>query len=460
VGLQAKWEAIGLVNSAANSLFAPMARPAGRFVPVLLAVLFFIPPEISAKVLGIVIMPYRIALLVLIGPALARLWAHRGPALYDIIIGVYIVPVFASMIYNHGVDGVFSGGLAALETSGAYFIARAYIGSTRAFRAFAETWIAMALLVLPFLLAESVLHHDLIHPFARALMGGQTGVDIANAHPTLASRQERFGLYRVSGPFAHPILCGVAYAMLLPYVLLLYRGFKRTFCAAALALGIALTVSTDPILILVVELASCFGLYWSATRPWRSPLPNILLAGVPLWIVLNAIASRPLFTVLATRLAFDSWTGYYRTLIWQYGLASVAAHPLFGIGYHDWVRPLWMVAPSIDSYWLLIAMRHGVFAVTLLAAAYLVALAKLLSAYGNLAWQKPGLRTIGAICFSVLLGLTISGLTVDYWGATAMIVPIFAGIAVNILKAQEAAAHQQGAVVDRSVAQAGGAIAA
>ena len=41
-----------------------------------------------------------------------------------------------------------------------------------------------------------------------------------------------------------------------------------------------------------------------------------------------------------SRFTFNAQTGWYRLAIWEYGSASVLNHPLFGIGFADWTRPL------------------------------------------------------------------------------------------------------------------------
>ena len=67
---------------------------------------------------------------------------------------------------------------------------------------------------------------------------------------------------------------------------------------------------------------------------------------------------------------FDRQTGWFRIWIWEYGSASVLNHPLFGIGFGDWVRPKWM-PNSIDNFWLVTAVRHGIPALILLFGSYL-----------------------------------------------------------------------------------------
>ena len=57
-------------------------------------------------------------------------------------------------------------------------------------------------------------------------------------------------------------------------------------------------------------------------------------------------------------------------LIWHYGSASALNHPLFGVGLNEWERPEWM-PPSIDNFWLFLAVRYGLPAPFLLLLAFL-----------------------------------------------------------------------------------------
>ncbi|WKL39822.1 O-antigen ligase family protein (plasmid) [Sinorhizobium meliloti] len=63
---------------------------------------------------------------------------------------------------------------------------------------------------------------------------------------------------------------------------------------------------------------------------------------------------------------FDAQTGWYRLAIWEFGSASVLNHPILGIGLTEYARPSWMGSASVDNFWLLIAIRHGIPAVVLM----------------------------------------------------------------------------------------------
>ena len=102
---------------------------------------------------------------------------------------------------------------------------------------------------------------------------------------------------------------------------------------------------------------------------------------------------------------------YYRSDIFKYGIENVWAHPIFGIGLNDWQRPDWMADPTVDNFWLLVAMRHGILGFLFLALATVI----LLVGKTTVASQSTtALRTGVGIS---LLATVFAGTTVHFWGA-------------------------------------------
>jgi len=76
-------------------------------------------------------------------------------------------------------------------------------------------------------------------------------------------------------------------------------------------------------------------------------------------LTLSAYSNSGIVTLLVRFATLDPGTGYFRISIWQYGTLSVLAHPWFGIGFDPYRRPDWMLTSSIDTHWLLYAVRYG-----------------------------------------------------------------------------------------------------
>ena len=398
----------------------------------LFALTFFLPEELSVQLFGMVLLPYRVFLLAAIVPAVLRLHAERRFKGYDISMALLAVPFVASMVYNsHDVgSGIVSGGLTALETVGAYLVARAYLNSIEAMNHFADAWIVLCCVIWPILWVEAFSHVYVTHQLITAVTGLRyDDSDISDVTVTLLYR---IGLLRAMGPFSHPILAGVAYAAFFSYAAVFYRGVWRIGALVVLASGIFVSISGTAFILATIAMALTFLLIQNKEKVWRAPLGTLLLFGVPAFSIANSLSNRGLATVLIMTLAFDPWTGYYRTLIWTYGMASIWLHPVFGIGYANWVRPLWMVSTSIDSYWLVIGIRHGVIAFAAIVGISIAAVFRFVTNYGQHLWSEISVRRNAAVWAPTFIGISLGGLTVDYWGPLAMIVPVLLAQVVSL----------------------------
>jgi O-antigen ligase len=134
------------------------------------------------------------------------------------------------------------------------------------------------------------------------------------------------------------------------------------------------------------------------------------------YIVLDLIATRNPIVAITTRLVMNAQTAYFRSLIFHFGIQNVWANPLFGIGVGDWARPSWM-PPSVDNFWLLTAMRHGVPGFLFVALA-------IASLYRTVGRSAPVSETVAAqrkaLLFS-MTGICLAIGTVHLWGATVVL---------------------------------------
>jgi O-antigen ligase len=123
-------------------------------------------------------------------------------------------------------------------------------------------------------------------------------------------------------------------------------------------------------------------------------------------------------------MTFSSHTGWYRLNIWEYGTQSVLNNPVFGIGLNDWERPAWMGGSSVDNFWLLIAMRHGLPSILLLGAA--VALSVLYILRTPIADVLTARMRTGYLV--TMVGLFLALATVHVWEQVAVLVFFYIGM--------------------------------
>jgi len=264
------------------------------------------------------------------------------------------------------------------------------------------------------LMIESLSHHFIIRPFFASIFGGlhyASGTDNIDTEMHIVTR---FGLVRAYGPWTHPIMAGLHLATLLAiYWKSGIRGVPFWMAMFAAACSV-FTMSSAALLALVITIgALCYD--WLCGRVKELNWPLLLLALVTSLVVLSFFTNAGLVSVFVRFATLDPATGYFRISIWQYGTLSVLNHPWFGIGFDPYSRPDWMITSSIDTHWLLYAVRYGLPAASALMLACLSAIGGLVRAEKMANKADSGFYR--GILMSLLM-LVLMGFSVSYSGGT------------------------------------------
>ena len=139
------------------------------------------------------------------------------------------------------------------------------------------------------------------------------------------------------------------------------------------------------------------------------------------------ITTRTPIAFIATGMTLDSWTGYYRLVIWENGLENVRANPWIGLGMADWERPAWMASASVDAFWLLIAMRAGIPTFLLLILSLTLITRAVITR--GCKHKDRGVRQFALAWIVSLIALSLSACTVHYWNALYAYFFFFIGLA-------------------------------
>ena len=389
--------------------------------PVIALILGFLcPTELSLYLGGLRLPPYRIILLVVVPIALWKLcFAGKGTRLkafdyFFFAFGAWIV--FSFSMHPGDAGGIEAGGSQALDCIGGYLIARVYIRTigqfVAALKLLSGAVIVSGLIALPELFTGRHFAHEIM----RAITGIHVPTDMG----------QRFGLTRAYGTFDHPIHLGTFSCALFAvfwYAASTWTG--RLVRGGLVAVATLTAISSAPILGLLLQ---CGLIVWDmATRAIKGRVVLTIGAVVLALLTVSALSSRSVFTLIATYLTLNPWTGYYRLLIWENGIANVMAHPWIGIGLADWLRPIWMVSSSIDAFWLVTAMRNGVPAIVLLVTAIT------LLGYGTarVSRRHPDmiLRRYAKAWFISLTAMVLVGCTFHFWNVLACFFFFFLGLA-------------------------------
>jgi hypothetical protein len=378
-------------------------------VAILIGALAF-PDTAAQSFAGLHLPIYRICLIFLLPMALARFIRNRQQitapdllmlafaVLQAVSLAVHYDPLSTIEVERFGGGTTptiiwINAGTTLLESVGPYFLARAFVRNRAAVAAVVRVFVAITLAV-----------------GATTLVEATTGVSLFGNTQDLL----RFGLHRAAGPFPGPIQWGLFAAS--AFSLSLSRGvfggtFLRRAGIAALVLVAALTsVSSAAIAAIAIQIMLIGWFYLSGQLKSRGAY---FVAGcLAAYVFVDVFSNRTPVQVLFSYAALDPQTGFYRTLIWQFGWADFLNAPLFGIGYGYWARPLWMTS-SIDAFWLVMLLRYGVLAAGPLIAGVVAALLRVARKLPRMIIGDDLDLSYGWIVS--MISLVIGGFTVHLW---------------------------------------------
>ncbi|EIJ36644.1 O-antigen ligase family protein [Thiothrix nivea] len=384
-----------------------------RIIAILFVISIFIPVEFYTMLGSVRIETYRIVLgLALLYVLFNFRQALQRADLLDILLIAVTALVFASFWHNHGLQkAVESTGIFAIESLGAFYLARLFVNSPQRFYWINQRFITVLALLTVVALYEAFAQHRVLHDIAERITGHQALDPRLYTHYYI-----RAGIMRATSLFAHPILYGTLMAMFFPFAILLawrYRRLGQWANVGALVTSMILTLSSAPLLAVIFQaLTGVLVKFWHNARQfWMS----VFFGGLATALLIEAFSNRGFFGILISYLTFNPNTGYFRILQWQYTADDIADNLILGIAHHDWTRPYWMewMGSSIDSFWLLLILQHGLFALLLLLLACLYAVFNTLNLAHQHCEQYRWMVTAWILSF---MSLILIGFTVDYFG--------------------------------------------
>lgn len=360
---------------------------------------------------------YRIALILLLLPMLVR-WAgllSRKTRSTDVFVLLFALWGVFSLLVADGLVSLEAGGIFVVETLGSYLAARCYIRTRDDFEAVMRVLFWMVSVLLPFAVFENLTGRPVIlEAFGRFA-----------SVPANIGHDPRWGFDRAQTVFEHPILFGVfCSSVFAPSVYIFARkrrGFLRFWRTGILLLTTATSLSAGALMALVGQ----GGLIaWdAATRGVRNRWAILAALAAVAYVAVDLLSNRTPIQVFISYFTFNPFTGYIRLHIWDHGTAAVLNNPIFGIGLTgDWERPHWLTS-SVDNFFLLISMRHGLPATIFL----LGAIASVLYSIGRINLENVNIRACRFSVLVVLGGWIMAGMTVHFWNATFCLFMFYLG---------------------------------
>ncbi len=354
----------------------------------------------------------RLLLLVLCVPLFVRLVSGRAGRLLlaDYFFMLYAFWIMVSLTYNHGISRFALSGITIVEHFGAYLLGRTLIRNVADYRHYLKVLFITMLILFPSAIVELNTNINLWTD----LWG--TVFDVARKG---GSAYGRMGLERVQAGFEHPIHFGMYCALGVANFFYLYRnklaralpmmGFSTFMSFMSLSSGPLLAIALQVILIL-----------WDQIT--RGKWKLFIILSVICYVTIDSLSNRTPVTILISTLTFNSGSAWTRIGIWEFGMMNVWRSPIFGIGLNDWIRPFWLTS-SVDNFWLLTMMRHGIVALVFLGCGVLFGLRAIVRTKG-LDEEHNLIRTGYVISVAALL---FSLSTVHIWGAAGSYVMFYFG---------------------------------
>lgn len=371
---------------------------------------------------------YRVLLLLLVIPVVFKWVGTRSikPITTDWAVLLLCAWAQVSFFAHYGLAAVEPAGIYAVETLGAYFLGRVYVRNIAGMSRMVKAYLITVLLLLPFALVETATGTNVIMRVFDQV--GRVLPDVP--------KQPRWGLDRVQGPFEHPILYGVfagGCIALVYYVLGAGRArFKNIFMTGTAFFTAALSLSSGPLTAMMAQ-GGLIG--WDTLfRRYRRRWVFLIVATVLAYAVIEIGSNRSAPAVFISYFAFSEHTAFNRILIWRYGSQSVLDFPWIGVGLGGWARPEFM-SGSMDMFWLIVPVRHGILAGFFLSLAVLAAL-----------WQAARRQITDPVAANhrtgycvMLVGFIIAGWTVAYYNTTYVLFMFLLGAGGWIIESYEKA---------------------
>lgn len=383
----------------------------------LFLVSLFIPTNIDLG--GLRLTPYRLILLVTLIPTAFKVFSGRAGAVNapDMLMVLYCLWAVLTLFVNHPPGQIWqTAGIFVIESLGAYLLARSCVRSAADVRQVGRTVCIVLTLLVPFVALEALTGRRIL---AELAPGGLLG-------PATPHYETRWGMTRAGWPMEHPILLGVVASMGFSLGWFAVRRGRTTPLLALPAAAIAFfSLSLGAYISVAVQLGLIIYERFSRWLPNRWP---ILVGTVcSLFLALTIASNRGPFVIAMNLFAFNDLAAWTRVRVFRHVTEVITDNPLFGIGLNEWRRPEWTLAGweltnSIDNFWFVIGVRHGLVAVLVLLAACVITLVA--ASRIRLDTASAGARL--AVAFTVV-AVMVTIYSVHLWNASYTLFMFFVG---------------------------------
>ncbi|MCK1619037.1 hypothetical protein IVA96_20950 [Bradyrhizobium sp. 159] len=390
------------------------------------------PPTMAFSLAEFRLLPGRVSIFVLLGPAIFILM-RRSPRMLGsdalmIAVGAWLI---AASMYVEGFSSISSAVIETIEFCGAYLIGRAFVYGLSGLMEFIRVFKLVTIGLILLAMIDTLSGRHLV----MEITGGIFGVQLSNA---FMEPRSLFGLtlIRAQSTFDHPILYGTFCALAAPIFLYAESGLRRILYYGLCSFGCLLAASSAPLMSLAIATVIFVYDRILLQYSWRWKLFWSVVSGL---VGLSFLIANYPISWIISHLTFDPASGYYRIMIWELASAQISASPITGYGFTAFNDPV--LDTSVDSVWLVGALRFGVPMIALLFLANVAACVRALPK-GALDAADPYMINMRTAFSVVVMMFMFNGLTVHFWNGSWMFWGLCLGIRGSLNEYFEAAAEQ------------------
>ena len=403
-------------DRAARMPAAPAEDRFARTLVVVFLLSLIVPGSISVGPVNLTV--YRAVLIATCIPlGLRWITGRAGPvSIVDLLYLACCLWIAVALVAVHGMSRIVFIGSNFVELFGAYLLGRVLVRDAESHRHFVRSMLLLLVLLFPIALIEFLTSYKVLRRLFSPIMSMRE-----EAGPMA---QQRLGFTRAATSFSHPIHFGLFGSVIFANAYFLYwRGRARTRIgvSAFVAFVTMLAISSGALFSLVLQTAM---ITWDRTLAF---LRGRWWIGVGLGVatlgILFVSVQGGLVTYIVENLIFAPGAGEHRLDIYYYGTLQVLNTPWFGVGLGDWARPFWRPHPTIDSFWMMTAIRSGLPAVIFLMTAILFGMVRIAGGRGlddDAVHYRAGYMI-------ALSGLLLMLSTVHIWGPITVFVMAYLG---------------------------------
>lgn len=390
--------------------------------PVVTAFLISLFIPLIFSVSGLALDASRVLILLYMLPVTGLFLSGRGGPIRaeDMLLFAYVFWISLAFLVYGGFGMTEFIGISAAEMITPYLLARCFIRTEAQYTAMVRLLVVIIAVMACAAAIESTTGFRVFNRMFDVIGQTHSGIGV--------SYEQRLGLTRAGTVFQHPILYGVAMSLFFAIAINTPRADDPNRTGGArngiiVVVAAFFSLSTGAWLSLVVQtgLMMWDRIFLAFKARWKTFM-WLAAAG---YVTIDLLSDRTPFEVFVSYATLNSQTGYWRILIFLYGMDNIWANPIFGLGLGDWVRPGWMISSSVDNFWLLQAMRTGIPAFLLIALTYGLVLYRL----ARRRMPNERLRLQRNAYVYGLVGVAFSLCTVHVWGPVLYLLIFMLGAA-------------------------------